>query len=131
MLWNKSTRARKLSQSAASSKPYHLNIDPEMVRRYGLSRSVVKELYRCDGGLRVILFFSLVNFFKHFSLHSKAYYRGYLSSVATYVPNSALWWMFYPVYSEKLVNNLPSNTSHMLIHCSAGSLSGMTVASKK
>ncbi|KAF7493600.1 Solute carrier family 25 member 44 [Sarcoptes scabiei] len=109
MLWNKSTRARKLSQSAASSKPYHLNIDPEMVRRYGLSRSVVKELYRCDGGLR-------------------AYYRGYLSSVATYVPNSALWWMFYPVYSEKLVNNLPSNTSHMLIHCSAGSLSGMTVA---
>ncbi|KAH7637028.1 LOW QUALITY PROTEIN: solute carrier family 25 member 44 [Dermatophagoides farinae] len=111
MLWNKSKRTKISSESSLSSKKssYHLNIDPETVKRNGLTKTVVTELYRCDGGLR-------------------AYYRGYLSSVATYVPTSGLWWMFYPVYSECLVSHLPHNTPHMIIHCTAGSLSGMTVA---
>ncbi|OTF82524.1 solute carrier family 25 member 44-like protein, partial [Euroglyphus maynei] len=115
MLWNKSKRT-KISYTSSSPSPsssirssYHLNIDPETVKRNGLARTVVKELYRCDGGLR-------------------AYYRGYLSSVATYVPTSGLWWMFYPVYSECLVTELPNNFPHIIIHCTAGSLSGMTVA---
>ena len=85
-----------------------LNLNPDHVRRFGKARSVIRELYRVDGGLR-------------------AYYRGYTASVATYVPISAFWWMFYPVYSGHLVALLPPTTSHMLIHCTAGSLSGMTV----
>lgn len=78
MLWSgDKTKRTKLDS------PHHLNINPENVKRFGMAKSVVKELYRVDGGLR-------------------AYYRGYLSSVVTYVPTSALWWMFYPVYSGNL-----------------------------
>ncbi|KAI2798118.1 hypothetical protein RDWZM_000026 [Blomia tropicalis] len=97
MLWGSKSRTNST-----------LNLKPENISRHGMTKSVIKELYRVDGGLR-------------------AYYRGYSASVATYVPTSALWWMFYPVYSGQLVSNLPQNTSHMFIHCIAGSLSGMTV----
>lgn len=30
-----------------------LNIDPDSIKRYGMTKSVIKELYRVDGGLRV------------------------------------------------------------------------------
>lgn len=122
MLWSRDKSRTKLDSHN------HLNINADNLKRFGMAKTVVKELYRVDGGLR-------------------AYYRGYLSSVATYVPTSALWWMFYPVYSGtivlfppiivvyllvtgELVYLVPEYTPHTLIHCSAGSLSGMTVASK-
>ncbi|CAG2109901.1 unnamed protein product, partial [Medioppia subpectinata] len=53
---------------------------------------------------------------------------GYFSSVATYVPSSALWWMFYPMFSENIMPLFPENTPLMLIQCTSGSISGMTVA---
>lgn len=28
----------------------------------------------------------------------RGFYRGYVASVCTYVPNSALWWTFYHFY---------------------------------
>lgn len=106
-----------------------LNLNPETVKRFGKAKSVIKELYRVDGGLRVRFIFCQ-DFIYIFTLFPQSYYRGYTASVATYVPISAFWWMFYPVYSGHLVSILPSNTSHMLIHCTAGSLSGVTVAGK-
>lgn len=126
MLWGGKSRTNQASAS------HHLQLDPERIKRYGMVRSVVNELYRVDGGLRVwFLDMSLVSESQSDRRRPlQAYYRGYLSSVATYVPTSALWWMFYPVYSDQLASSLPDNTSHMLIHCTAGSLSGMTVASK-
>ena len=53
MLWNKSKRT-KISSASSTKSSYHLNIDPEIVKNNGLAKTVVKELYRCDGGLRVI-----------------------------------------------------------------------------
>jgi solute carrier family 25 protein 44 len=87
----------------------NLEIDTSHLKKYGVAKAVVKELYRIDGGM-------------------KAYYRGYFSSVLTYVPSSALWWMFYPMWSNNLVTIFPENTPHMLIQCASGSLSGLTVA---
>lgn len=28
----------------------------------------------------------------------KGFYRGYVASVCTYAPNSALWWSFYTIF---------------------------------
>lgn len=76
--------------------------------KYGLSIAVVRELYRTDG--------------------LAGFYRGYFASLATYVPSSAAWWMFYPIYTDAISNILPPNqTSHMLIQIMAGTSSGMTV----
>ncbi|KAG8179671.1 hypothetical protein JTE90_017810 [Oedothorax gibbosus] len=83
-----------------------LGIDPKL--RSGLAASIVRELYKRDG--------------------LRGFYRGYCASVCTYVPSSALWWMFYPAYSDALASVLPLWTSHLIIHCVGGQLSGMTVA---
>lgn len=85
-----------------------LNIQYDSKRRIGLAASIVRELYRKDG--------------------LKGFYRGYFASLYTYVPSSALWWMFYPVYSDALASVLPVWTPHMVIHCFGGQMSGITVA---
>lgn len=54
------------------------------------------------------------------------FYRGYLASLFTYVPNSAMWWAFYQVYQDQLHNILPAWVSHLLIQCIAGTLGGFT-----
>lgn len=56
-----------------------LLISQKEINRYGHSFAIVRELYRKDG---------LISF-----------YKGYFSSLCTYVPSSALWWMLYPIYS--------------------------------
>ncbi|KAK9511327.1 hypothetical protein O3M35_005901 [Rhynocoris fuscipes] len=56
----------------------------------------------------------------------RGFYRGYLASVCTYVPNSALWWTFYHFYQDELFHILPSNISHLLVQCVAGTLGGFT-----
>lgn len=32
----------------------------------------------------------------------QGFYRGYLASLAAYVPNSAMWWAFYHLYQGRL-----------------------------
>lgn len=31
----------------------------------------------------------------------QGFYRGYVASLAAYVPNSAMWWAFYHLYQGK------------------------------
>lgn len=54
------------------------------------------------------------------------FYRGYVASLCTYVPNSAMWWAFYHLYQEELHRILPPHVSHLLIQCIAGTLGGFT-----
>uniref|UniRef100_A0A1B6CQR1 Solute carrier family 25 member 44 n=2 Tax=Clastoptera arizonana TaxID=38151 RepID=A0A1B6CQR1_9HEMI len=56
----------------------------------------------------------------------RGFYRGYLASLCTYVPNSALWWAFYHIYQDELEKHLPQGVSHLLIQCVAGTLGGFT-----
>lgn len=75
----------------------------------------------------------------------QGFYRGYTASLLAYVPNSALWWGFYHFYqgllnrisyfknqitlffvTDELIKVLPSNVSHLLIQCIAGSFGGFT-----
>lgn len=96
-------------KNAANSKAMNpLNINLHSSSRSGLVVTIVKELYKKDG--------------------LKGFYRGYYASLCTYVPSSALWWMFYPVYSDLLVSVFPVWMPHMLIHGMGGQISGITVA---
>lgn len=70
--------------------------------------SIVKELYRRDG--------------------IKGFYRGYFASLNISVPSSALWWLFYPVYSDGLSYVLPIDLPRLLVYSIAGPLSGITVS---
>ena len=96
------------------SRKFSSFANPLLIKRsetlkYGLSIAVVRELYRTDG--------------------LKGFYRGYVASLTTYVPSSACWWMFYPIYTDAIASFLPPNTtSHMLIQVIAGTSSGVTVS---
>ncbi|RWS30295.1 solute carrier family 25 member 44-like protein [Leptotrombidium deliense] len=76
--------------------------------RFGFGVAVIRELYRKDG--------------------FKGFYRGYFASLTTFVPSSALWWMFYSIYSDFFVKLVPVWTSHIFLHCIAGTAGGVTVA---
>lgn len=83
--------------------------------KYGLAIAVIRELYRIDG--------------------FRGFYRGYFASLTTYVPGSALWWMFYPLYTQAfadvLLNKRPASIyqpPHLFIHMLAGATSGATVS---
>ncbi|XP_076334042.1 solute carrier family 25 member 44-like isoform X2 [Tachypleus tridentatus] len=102
MMGQRNSSLIKLTESSNT-----LNIDLNHKHRGTVALSVVKELYKRDG--------------------LKGFYRGYFASLYTYVPGSALWWMFYPLYSEWLASLLPLSASHLLIYCMAGPMSGISV----
>ncbi|XP_050420807.1 solute carrier family 25 member 44 [Adelges cooleyi] len=56
----------------------------------------------------------------------KGFYRGYVASVCTYAPNSALWWSFYTIFQDQLEIRLPVNTSLLLMQSVSGVLAGFT-----
>ncbi|XP_050544521.1 solute carrier family 25 member 44 [Daktulosphaira vitifoliae] len=56
----------------------------------------------------------------------KGFYRGYIASVCTYAPNSALWWSFYTIFQEQLEKRLPLNTSLLFTQSISGVLAGFT-----
>lgn len=101
------------NKNQTGSRKFSSFANPLLIKRseslkYGLSIAVVRELYRTDG--------------------LTGFYRGYFASLVTYVPSSACWWMFYPIYTDSISHFLPPNeTSHMLIQVIAGTSSGMTV----
>ncbi|XP_063371970.1 solute carrier family 25 member 44 [Cydia amplana] len=85
--------------------PLGLNLDGRLSKSQ-LAREVARRVYQQHGLL--------------------GYYRGYLASLAAYVPNSALWWALYTAYQDELLKICPTWVSHLLIQCVAGTLGGFT-----
>ncbi|XP_072346817.1 solute carrier family 25 member 44-like [Scyliorhinus torazame] len=56
----------------------------------------------------------------------KGFYRGYAASLLTYIPNSALWWPFYHLYTEQLSYVTPSCCPHLLVQAVAGPMAAAT-----
>ncbi|KAK6635486.1 hypothetical protein RUM44_000738 [Polyplax serrata] len=56
----------------------------------------------------------------------QGFYRGYLASLAAYVPNSAMWWAFYHLYQDEIMKLSPVWISHLFVQCIAGTLGGFT-----
>lgn len=83
-----------------------LNIDFQGRQKSQITLDIVKALYRKDG--------------------FRGFYRGYISSICAYVPNSALWWSFYHFYQDKLAHISPEGTSTLLLQCVAAPLGGVT-----
>ncbi|XP_061750593.1 solute carrier family 25 member 44a [Nerophis ophidion] len=58
----------------------------------------------------------------------RGFYRGYVASLLTYIPNSALWWPFYHFYTEKLSLIAPSECPHLILQGLAGPMAAATAS---
>ncbi|KAB5565925.1 hypothetical protein PHYPO_G00247110 [Pangasianodon hypophthalmus] len=58
----------------------------------------------------------------------RGFYRGYVASLLTYIPNSAVWWPFYHFYAEQLSRLAPSNCPHLLLQAVAGPMAAATAS---
>ncbi|XP_060676559.1 solute carrier family 25 member 44-like isoform X1 [Hemiscyllium ocellatum] len=75
-------------------------------RGMGRAKEVVVQILRLDG--------------------ARGFYRGYAASLLTYIPNSALWWPFYHLYTEQLSYVTPSFCPHLLVQAVAGPMAAAT-----
>ena len=55
-------------------------------------------------------------------------YRGYLISLMTYAPSSAIWWASYGAYTGLVGSIVVTGTPHMAVLATAGALAGLTTA---
>lgn len=83
---SRSTKHNHITPTKITGFVNPLDIDRNRVSKLGYSLPVIKELYKRDG--------------------IRGFYRGYFASLSTYVPSSALWWMFYPIYTGDLMTDL-------------------------
>lgn len=58
----------------------------------------------------------------------RGFYRGYVASLLTYIPNSALWWPFYHFYAEQLSLMAPSECPHLFLQALAGPMAAATAS---
>lgn len=66
----------KMGKGGAVTTGTSLKLPQEALRsRWLTTNAIIKEVYRTDG--------------------VQGFYKGYMASLATYAPNSALWWLFY------------------------------------
>ena len=55
-------------------------------------------------------------------------YRGYLISLMTFAPSSAIWWASYGAYTGVVGSIVVTGTPHMFVLATAGVLAGFTTA---
>ncbi|XP_014894084.1 solute carrier family 25 member 44a [Poecilia latipinna] len=75
---------------------------------FGQSREITVQIFAADG--------------------FRGFYRGYVASLLTYIPNSALWWPFYHFYTEKLSLMAPSGCPHLILQAVAGPMAAATAS---
>lgn len=75
---------------------------------FGQTREIMMQVFAADG--------------------FRGFYRGYLASLLTYIPNSALWWPFYHFYGEQLSKIAPSECPHLLLQAIAGPMAAATAS---
>ncbi|XP_072321191.1 solute carrier family 25 member 44b [Eucyclogobius newberryi] len=77
-------------------------------RAFGPTRSIMGQIFAADG--------------------VRGFYRGYVASLLTYIPNSAVWWPFYHFYAEQLSKLAPPDCPHLLLQAVAGPLAATTAS---
>ncbi|XP_026993004.1 solute carrier family 25 member 44b [Tachysurus fulvidraco] len=73
---------------------------------FGQTRDIIGQIFAADG--------------------FRGFYRGYVASLLTYIPNSAVWWPFYHFYAEQLSKMAPSDCPHLVLQAMAGPLAAAT-----
>lgn len=79
---------------------------PQMM--FGQTRDIIAQIFAADG--------------------FRGFYRGYVASLLTYIPNSAVWWPFYHFYAEQLSKMAPSDCPHLILQAMAGPLAAATAS---
>ncbi|KAM9765093.1 solute carrier family 25 member 44b [Menidia menidia] len=87
---------------------FRLSPDPGQKRVMGQTRNIIAQIFAADG--------------------FRGFYRGYVASLLTYIPNSAVWWPFYHFYAEQLSNLAPSDCPHLVLQAVAGPLAAATAS---
>ncbi|KAG7468292.1 hypothetical protein MATL_G00141480 [Megalops atlanticus] len=75
---------------------------------FGQTRDIIVQIFAADG--------------------FRGFYRGYMASLLTYIPNSAVWWPFYHFYAEQLSKLAPSECPHLILQGVAGPLAAATAS---
>ncbi|XP_016354682.1 solute carrier family 25 member 44-like [Sinocyclocheilus anshuiensis] len=75
---------------------------------FGQTRDIIGQIFAVDG--------------------IRGFNRGYVASLLTYIPNSAVWWPFYHFYAEQLSKMAPSNCPHLVLQAMAGPLAAATAS---
>ncbi|XP_027870622.1 solute carrier family 25 member 44b [Xiphophorus couchianus] len=89
----------RLSSNSENKKP---------ARFFRQTRNIVSQIFAADG--------------------CRGFYRGYVASLLTYIPNSAVWWPFYHFYAEQLSILAPSDCPHLVLQAIAGPLAAATAS---
>ncbi|KAM9003925.1 solute carrier family 25 member 44 [Sarcophilus harrisii] len=88
------------------------------------------QVYRCTEG-RGIVAFGQTKYIIQQILRAdgvRGFYRGYVASLLTYIPNSALWWPFYHFYAEQLSHICPKDCPHIIFQAISGPLAAATAS---
>ncbi|XP_051849776.1 solute carrier family 25 member 44 [Antechinus flavipes] len=75
---------------------------------FGQTKYIIQQILRADG--------------------IRGFYRGYVASLLTYIPNSALWWPFYHFYAEQLSHICPKDCPHIIFQAISGPLAAATAS---
>ncbi|XP_073423009.1 solute carrier family 25 member 44 [Dendrobates tinctorius] len=75
---------------------------------FGQTKDIILQIFKADG--------------------LKGFYRGYVASLLTYIPNSAVWWPFYHFYAEQLSRLTPQDCPHLLLQAISGPLAAATAS---
>ncbi|XP_072284029.1 solute carrier family 25 member 44 [Pyxicephalus adspersus] len=82
--------------------------DGKQTVMFGQTKEIIRQIFRADG--------------------LKGFYRGYVASLMTYIPNSAVWWPFYHFYAEQLSRWSPKDCPHLLLQAISGPLAAATAS---
>ncbi|XP_040188220.1 solute carrier family 25 member 44 [Rana temporaria] len=82
--------------------------DRKQTIMFGQTREIIMQIFRADG--------------------PKGFYRGYVASLMTYIPNSAVWWPFYHFYAEQLSSLSPKDCPHLLLQAISAPMAAATAA---
>uniref|UniRef100_G1PBI9 Solute carrier family 25 member 44 n=3 Tax=Myotis lucifugus TaxID=59463 RepID=G1PBI9_MYOLU len=89
---------------------FHVRGNPEGqgVIAFGQTKDIIRQILRVDG--------------------LRGFYRGYVASLLTYIPNSAVWWPFYHFYAEQLSSLCPKECPHIVFQAISGPLAAATAS---
>ncbi|EDL15282.1 RIKEN cDNA B430110G05, isoform CRA_b, partial [Mus musculus] len=86
----------------------HGNLEGQGVIAFGQTKDIIRQILRADG--------------------LRGFYRGYVASLLTYIPNSAVWWPFYHFYAEQLSRLCPQECPHIVFQAISGPLAAATAS---
>ncbi|XP_059789752.1 solute carrier family 25 member 44 isoform X1 [Balaenoptera ricei] len=84
------------------------NPEGQGVVAFGQTKDIIRQILRADG--------------------LRGFYRGYVASLLTYIPNSAVWWPFYHFYAEQLSSLCPKECPHIVFQAISGPLAAATAS---